>query len=173
MQRRAVWESAEPLSLMGPLRIRGLSGPRGPHPTPPPWPGAGPGRSPKLVKTLPCQRAARSQPLKGRQALYCSIITRGQMVFWESSPLPPPVAAPIHSKAEPSTNAEGWGARARFRGGRSVGTTGQHEPHAGGARGDPMPGSRGQPARGRALPGCLSTGRAGVGLLTRPQLGFL
>lgn len=82
-----MWESSEPLSLMGPLRIRGFSGPRGPPPSQ--RPGAGPGRSPKLVKTLWCQRAARSQPLKGRQALYCSIITRSQMVFWEFPPFTP------------------------------------------------------------------------------------
>lgn len=52
-------------------------------------PGQGQVAVPSWLKTPRCQRAARSQPLKGRQALYCSIITRSQMVFWELPPLAP------------------------------------------------------------------------------------
>lgn len=66
---------------------------------------------PSCLKTPWCQRAAPSQPLKSRRALYCSIITRGQMVFWElPSSCPPPPPSFIQKQA-PALMPRGW---ARF-----------------------------------------------------------
>lgn len=91
-RRGGRWESAEAARLTGASGLGAapahVAAPR-PRPPHPPRPGQGRVAVPSWLKTPRCQRAARSQPLKGRQALYCSIITRSQMVFWELPPLAP------------------------------------------------------------------------------------
>lgn len=52
--------------------------------------------------------SGRSQSLKGRQALYCSIMTQSQMVFWELPPLAPR-GCPHSFRGRPGTNAPGPG----------------------------------------------------------------
>lgn len=77
---------------------------------------------PSCLKTLWCQRAAPSQPLKSRRALYCSIITRSQMVFWElPSSCPPPPPSFIQKQA-PALMLRGWARFPRCHRHRSVGT---------------------------------------------------
>lgn len=73
------------------IPIRGFSRPRGPIPSTPTRarPGAGPGRGPELVKTPVVSESSSFPTPEGRQALYRSIITRSQMVFWELPPLAP------------------------------------------------------------------------------------
>ena len=77
---------------------------------------------PSCLKTLWCQRAAPSQPLKSRRALYCSIITRSQMVFWElPSSCPPPPPSFIQKQA-PALMPRGGARVPRYRRHQSVGT---------------------------------------------------
>lgn len=102
-------------------------------------------RRPQLVKTPRCQRAARSQPLKGRQALYC--------LYYKAEPdglleLPPPAAALIHSGQTPALLAAGRlgaGEQARFRRRRAVWEPpGMREPTAR-PRGGALMGTHGSP----------------------------
>lgn len=84
--------------------------PTNPRPQPPTWPrprpasraaGAGPGRGPELVKTPAVSEGSSFPTPEGRQALYRSIITRSQMVFWElrSPPRPPPPPSSFRGRA--------------------------------------------------------------------------
>lgn len=92
--------------------------PTNPRPQPPTWPrprpasraaGAGPGRGPELVKTPAVSEGSSFPTPEGRQALYRSIITRSQMVFWELRSPRAPLRRPRHSEAEPGTNAAAAG----------------------------------------------------------------
>lgn len=100
-------------------------------------PGQGQVAVPSWLKTPRCQRAARSQPLKGRQALYCSIIRLSQMVFWElPPPRPPRPPSFIQGQTPALMPPGGWGrgsrhasaAAAQCGNRRAVGT---HSPPAG------------------------------------------
>lgn len=111
-QRRAVGKR-------GPRRShRAAVTPTNPRPQPPTWPrprpasraaGAGPGRGPELVKTPAVSEGSSFPTPEGRQALYRSIITRSQMVFWELRSPRAPLRRPRHSEAEPGTNAAAAG----------------------------------------------------------------
>lgn len=141
-QRGGRWENWGRGCSQGSEGIRSIqpTWPRSVH-QPPVGQGSAGVAVPSCLKTLWCQRAAPSQPLKSRRALYCSIITWSQMVFWElPSSCPPPPPSFIQKQA-PALMPRGW---ARFprccRRHHSVGTVAQSEDHGDmDSRGCPSP----------------------------------